>query len=291
MRVLLLGGSGMLGHKAWEVLGEHFETFGTVRTSRAPGGLDAAGRTLVGVDAEDIRSVSDAVSRVRPDVIVNCIGVVKQLAAAHAAIPSIKINALFPHQVAEVAAAADARMIQISTDCVFSGRRGFYSEDDEPDPVDLYGRTKLLGETSYDHAITIRTSIIGRELSGAHGLLEWFLSQEGPVRGYERAIFSGLTTQALSETLASIIAEYHHLSGTWHVASEPISKYDLLHELARVYNHDITIERDDSVCIDRSLDDTRFRAATKIPRPPWPDMLAQLAHDPTPYGEMRAVAC
>jgi dTDP-4-dehydrorhamnose reductase len=291
MKVLVLGGSGMLGHKVWEVLGEQFETYATLRAPIAARGLDAANRGLVGVHADDIRTVAEAVTRVRPDVVVNCIGVVKQLAAAQAAIPSITINALFPHQVAEVTATASARMIQISTDCVFSGRRGSYREDDEPDPVDLYGRTKLLGETNYDHTMTIRTSIIGRELSGAHGLLEWFLEQTGTIPGYTRAIFSGLTTQALSETLARVIADYSHLSGTWHVAGERISKYDLLNGLASTYDHNVTIESDDSVVIDRSLDDAQFRAATRIPRPTWSEMLARLAHDSLPYGEMRAIAC
>jgi dTDP-4-dehydrorhamnose reductase len=182
-------------------------------------------------------------------------------------------------------------MIQISTDCVFSGRRGGYREDDEPDPIDLYGRTKLLGETGYDHTLTIRTSIIGRELAGAHGLLEWFLAQTGEVRGYTRAIFSGVTTQTLAETLEQLIVDQPELAGTWHVAGEKISKYDLLRRLADVYERDVDIKPDDSVVIDRSLDDTRFRTATKLPRPHWVEMLEELRCDPTPYGEVRAAAC
>src|SRR5258705_5380814 len=150
-------------------------------------------------------------------------------------------------------------MIQISTDCVFSGRRGGYSEDDEADPVDLFGREKVLGEAPYDHTLTIRTSIIGRELAGAHGLLEWFLAQTGTIRGYTRAFFSGVTTQTLAQTLAQVISEHPQLSGTWHVAGEKIAKYDLLLRLAGMYQHDVEINADDRVQIDRSLDDTRFR--------------------------------
>jgi dTDP-4-dehydrorhamnose reductase len=281
----------MLGHKAWKVLGQTFETWATLRAPGAKTAFEPGDRALVGVSAESIGSVANAISSVRPDVVVNCIGIVKQAAAAEEAIPSITVNALFPHQVAEITAGAGARMIQISTDCVFSGRRGLYTENDEPDPVDLYGRTKLLGETNYDHTLTIRTSIIGRELCEANGLLEWFLSQSSTIRGFTRAIFSGLTTHALSETLASVIADHPHLSGTWHVASPPITKYDLLHGLAEVYQHDIGIEPDDSVHVDRSLDDSRFRAATRIPRPTWAAMLAQLASDATPYPDIRAVAC
>jgi dTDP-4-dehydrorhamnose reductase len=280
----------MVGHKAWEVLGERFETYGTLRAPESATAFDVSERAVVGVSAEDIGSVAKAMSSVRPDVVVNCIGVVKQVAAGQAAVPSITINALFPHQVAKIAEDAGARLIHMSTDCVFSGRRGLYTEEDEPDPVDLYGRTKLLGELDYEHALTIRTSIIGRELSDAHGLVEWFLSETGTVRGYTRAIFSGLTTHALSETLAHVIVDHPRLSGTWHVASDPISKYDLLHELARVYGHDVEIEPDETVHVDRSLDDSRFRAATRIPRPTWPHMLEQLASDPTPYRDIGAAA-
>jgi len=281
----------MLGHKALEVLGLQFETYGTLRVPISRPDVADKERVVLGVHAEDRESIADTVARVRPEVVVNCIGVVKQLAEATAPIPSITTNALFPHLVAEITAATGARMIQISTDCVFSGRRGRYNEDDEPDPIDLYGRTKLLGETNYGHTLTIRTSIIGRELSGAHGLLEWFLSQTGTIRGYSRAIFSGLTTQALAETLALVIADHRELSGTWHVAGEPIAKYDLLKKLSRVYDHDVTIERDDDVEIDRSLDDTRFRVETQIPRPTWAEMLDGLAHDPYPYSDVAALRC
>ena len=291
MKILVLGASGMLGHKVWSILGNRFETLGTVREPIAHPAFAGGDSIVAGVRVDDLLSVQDVVSKVRPDVVVNCIGIVKQLAAAQAHIPSIAVNALFPHQLAELAASVGARMIQISTDCVFSGRRGGYREDDEPDPIDLYGRTKLLGETPYDHTLTIRTSIIGRELVGAHGLLEWFLSQTGEVRGYTRAIFSGVTTETLAETLGQLIADQPQLAGTWHVAGEKISKYDLLRSLVDVYESDVVIKPDDSVVIDRSLDDTRFRNATELPRPGWADMLEELRRDPTPYGEVRAAAC
>jgi dTDP-4-dehydrorhamnose reductase len=291
MKILVLGASGMLGHKVWSILGSRFETLGTVREPIGHRVFAGGDRIVTGVRVDDLPSVHHVVSEARPDVVVNCVGIVKQLSAARAHIPSIAVNALFPHQLAELTASIGARMIQISTDCVFSGRRGGYREDDEPDPVDLYGRTKLLGETGYDHTLTIRTSIIGRELAGAHGLLEWFLSQTGDVRGYTRAIFSGVTTQTLAETLGHLIADQPQLAGTWHVAGEKISKYDLIRRLADVYERDVVIEPDDRVAIDRSLDDTRFRTATALPRPDWDGMLEELRRDPTQYGEVRAAAC
>jgi dTDP-4-dehydrorhamnose reductase len=291
VKILVLGASGMLGHKVWSILGNRFETLGTVRQPIAHPAFASGDRIVAGVQVDDLPSVQRVISEVRPEVVVNCIGIVKQVSAARAHIPSITVNALFPHQLAELTASIGARMIQISTDCVFSGRQGGYSEDDEPDPIDLYGRTKLLGETPYDHTLTIRTSIIGRELVGAHGLLEWFLSQTGPIRGYTRAAFSGVTTRVLAETLGRVIADQPQLAGTWHVAGEKITKYDLLRRLADVYEHDVVIEPDERVVIDRSLDDTRFRTVTELPRPNWADMLEELRRDPTPYGEVRAAAC
>jgi dTDP-4-dehydrorhamnose reductase len=217
-----------------------------------------------------------AIAAVKPDVVVNCIGIVKQLDAAHDPVPSISVNALFPHRLAALVQAADARLLHVSTDCVFSGRGGGYTEADEPDPVDLYGRTKLLGEVVGAGALTVRTSIVGRELGTTQGLLEWFLAQSGPVRGYARAIFSGVTTEALAEVLAEIAAHHSALSGVWHVASEPITKLELLHRLAHTFGHAVAIEPDDRLAIDRSLDGSRFVAATGIETPSWDDMLAQL---------------
>jgi len=280
----------MLGHKVVDVLGRRCDVWATLRSSAAIPRL-APERVVSRIDAADLRSVDSAVETVRPDVLINCVGIVKQVAAPKSAIPSIEVNALFPHRLAQLAEARGARVIQISTDCVFSGRRGNYSEQDLPDPVDLYGRTKLLGELESPHTLTIRTSIVGRELSDAHGLLEWFLAQSGVVRGFRRAVFSGLTTEALAKTLAAIIAEHRDLTGVWHVASEPIDKYTLLRRFADVYEHRVDIEPDDSVEIDRSLDDTRFRSATGIAQPTWDEMLDALARDPVPYGDPRAVAC
>jgi dTDP-4-dehydrorhamnose reductase len=275
VKALVLGGSGMLGHTLARVFAERFDTYATVREGRS--GLTLPPERLVtGVAAESFDSVERAFAEVKPDVVVNCIGIVKQLDAAHDPVPSISVNALFPHRLAELARAADTRMIHVSTDCVFSGRRGAYTEDDEPDPVDLYGRTKLLGEVAGEGAVTVRTSIVGHELGTTQGLLEWFLAQRGPVRGYARAIFSGLTTAALAELLAEVVAEHVALSGVWHVASEPISKLDLLRRFAETFDHDVAIEPDDRLVIDRSLDGTRFVAATGIATPSWDEMLAQL---------------
>ncbi|MCA1594057.1 MAG: sugar nucleotide-binding protein, partial [Acidobacteria bacterium] len=180
--------------------------------------------------------------------------------------------------------------VHLSTDCVFSGREGHYVEASAPDAGDLYGRTKLLGEVEGDHCLTVRTSMIGRELEGAHGLLEWFLNQDDKrVRGFKRAVFSGFTTTALADVLARIITEHADLSGVWHVAAAPVNKFDLLTLIKEVYGLKVEIEPDESFVCDRSLDDTRFRAATGFDAPAWPEMIARMRDDPTPYDEFRRV--
>jgi len=286
-RVLVLGGSGMLGHVLSRALSPRFDTRTTVRTSDCPVALDPA-RILVDVSADAFDTVVRAVTSARPDVVVNCIGIVKQADAARDPIASILINSLLPHRLAELCGAEGARLIHVSTDCVFSGRAGGYTEHDLPDPVDLYGRSKLLGEVADGDCLTVRTSIIGRELAGANGLLEWFLGQEGTVRGFRRAIFSGLTTQALAATLAAIISDHRTLTGIRHVASAPISKFELLGLLKDAYGRGVEIVPDDEVVCDRSLDATSFEHETGLHPPSWAEMVAALAADATPYGQPRS---
>lgn len=289
-RVLVLGGSGMLGHKLWQVLGARLDVHVTVRDNDlAPARLallDPA-RTTTGVSAESFDSVESAVAARDPDVVVNCIGIVKQAAEARDPLASITVNSLFPHRLAQLCRARGARLIHVSTDCVFSGRAGMYGESDIPDPVDLYGRSKLLGELD-DGCLTIRTSIIGRELSGAGGLLEWFLAQHGSVRGFRRAIFSGLTTEALAELLATLICEHRELTGIRHVASAPISKHDLLGMLREAYGLDVQIVADDEMICDRSLDGRKLERETGLRAPSWAQMIAALAADETPYEQLRS---
>jgi len=284
MRVLILGAGGMLGHKVWEVFRDRFDCRAAVRT-RLPLALFDDARVISGFDATNFDAVARLIAATKPDVVVNCIGVVKQLAAAHDPIASITLNALFPHIVARACAEAGARMIHISTDCVFAGTRGHYREDDVPDASDLYGRSKLLGEVT-DGALTIRTSIIGRELRTSNGLVEWFLSNRGgSVRGFTNAIFSGVTTATLARILADVIERHPDLDGLYHVAGAAISKYDLLMMLNAATGAGVTITPDDSFVIDRSLDATRFQTATGLQPPEWPEMIAALAAE-SPHYEL-----
>jgi dTDP-4-dehydrorhamnose reductase len=281
----------MLGHKVWQTFRDRFDTFATVRDLR-PSFARLAGsderRIITGVGAENPSDIDRAFAAARPDVVVNCIGIVKQDKSAKDPIASITVNSLFPHQVALGCRESGARLIHLSTDCVFTGRKGNYSENDVADAQDLYGRSKLLGEVDEDDCLTIRTSMIGRELAGSHGLLEWFFSQQGQsVRGFKRAIFSGFTTQALADLIARIITDQPRLTGVWHVGSEPISKFDLLTLVKQTYGLAIEIEPETDFVCDRSLDSTRFRAATGIQPPSWPEMIENMRADPTPYEEIR----
>ena len=295
MKVLVLGGEGMLGHKVFQVLSRRFETYASFRDvnglwARFPmyAAADPA-RLSGGVDAMEFHSVVRAVGRVGPDVVINCIGIIKQLKEANDPVISLTLNSLFPHHLADLCAAAGVRLFHVSTDCVFSGRKGNYTEQDAPDAEDLYGRTKLLGEVDRPGCLTIRTSIFGRDFLKQSALLEWFLSHRGGrVRGYKNAIYTGFSTQALARIMGDIIERYPQLSGLYQVASQPISKLDLLTKIRDAMKLNIEIEPYDDPPCDRSLSAARFLAATGYPVPAWDDMIAELASDATPYDEWRA---
>jgi dTDP-4-dehydrorhamnose reductase len=293
VRILILGGAGMLGHKLHQVLRERFDVWVTLRSSlqeHSALGLFEPARTLTRVDAMNLDSVIEAFGRARPDVVINCVGVIKQLASARDPIVSLSINSLFPHRLVGICHAVGARLIHISTDCVFAGRGGSYAESDTPDAEDLYGRTKLLGEPSNEASgvLTLRTSIIGRELRTTSGLMEWLLSHRGgTVRGFTHAIFSGLSTRTLGRLIADVVERHEDLSGLYHVATERISKYHLLCRLNEAFGARITVEPSAEVQIDRSLDSRRFWASVGLSPPTWPSMIQDMAEDSTPYDTWR----
>lgn len=280
---MILGVSGMFGNAAYRLFAES-AGFSVCGTARSVSGLCILPRSNVAkiigsVDIADLDLLTRLFAEERPDVVINCVGVIKQLAAAKDPLVSIAINALFPHRLAHLCTLSNARLIQISTDCVFNGRRGNYRESDNPDAEDLYGRTKLLGEVDYPNAITLRTSIVGHEIGTAVSLIDWFLCQPGPrVNGYTKAIYTGLPTVELARVIRDIIIPRPELRGLWHLSSHPISKYKLLCLVAQIYGKDIDILPDDSVDIDRSLDGTRFRDATGYVAPPWQELI-ELMHE------------
>jgi dTDP-4-dehydrorhamnose reductase len=286
-KVLVLGAAGMLGHAVLSSLARSpsEEVTGTARSPASRARLPEPLQRLVldGIDVETPRGLDTAFEKARPDVVINCVGLVKQLAHAEDPIAAISVNALLPHQLLRRCEATGARLVHISTDCVFSGTRGMYREDDAPDAEDLYGRSKLLGEVGGPRAVTLRTSIVGPELGTAHGLLGWFLSQRGPVKGYRRAIFSGLSTVELARVIRDHVIPRDDIRGLHHVSAAPISKLDLLRLFARAYGKSIEIVPDDTPVIDRSLDSTRFRTLTGYAPPAWPELVQVMRQsDPTP---------
>jgi dTDP-4-dehydrorhamnose reductase len=290
--VLVLGGGGMLGHKMFQRLGARFpETRCTLRGRAVDAPfrdipLFQTDRVVEGLDVMDLAAVDALLERLRPEVVVNCIGIIKQRSDAKAALPSITLNSLLPHRLAAALEPWGGRVIHFSTDCVFSGRDGGYTEESPSDAEDLYGKSKYLGEVAVGNALTLRTSIIGRELVQHHSLLDWFLAQDhGSVRGFTRHFYTGLTTNHLADLVGDLIERQPALSGLYQVAADRISKHDLLLLIRDAYGLDVEVTPDDAPFCDRSLDGSRFRAATGYVCPSWPELVRQLAEDPTPYAE------
>jgi dTDP-4-dehydrorhamnose reductase len=289
VRLLILGGNGMIGHRVWLAARERMETWVTIREQ--PSGqpwleLFDADRLIPAVSADDPSSLERAFAQSRPDVVFNAIGLIKQRAGATDTAAAFSANCFVPHFARHLSDAAGARLIHLSTDCVFKGDRGNYSEEDAPDAFDPYGLTKRLGEVGSPH-LTLRTSAVGRSLSGTAGLAEWLLAQRGKIGGWRRALFSGLATPTLADTIVDVISDHPELHGVRHVAAQPIDKYELVRRLADAYNVPVTIEPVDEPVIDRTLDDTMFRAATATSRPNWDAMLARLVNDPLSYSTLR----
>jgi dTDP-4-dehydrorhamnose reductase len=280
MRVLILGGDGMLGHQLLKHFAPRHETRVTLRQ---PLGAYASFRLFTPdnayacVDLTTMAGLRPVLADFRPDAIVNAAGIVKQRPTAEEAIPSLEINALLPHRLALLCGEIGARLVHMSTDCVFSGREGNYRETDPADAEDLYGRTKYLGEVHSPGAITLRTSIIGTELSRKTGLLEWFLAQQGTIRGYRHAIFSGFTTIEMARIIERLLTGFPAASGVYHVSSAPISKYDLLGLFKTALGRSVEILPYDEFRCDRSLDSTRFRSEFGYRPPEWPSMVGELA--------------
>jgi dTDP-4-dehydrorhamnose reductase len=295
VKALVLGGEGMLGHKMFQTLRACYPDTGcTIFGSLEEPlyrriDLLQSGAILQRVNAMNLPLLGQTLADVHPDFIINCIGIVKQREEAKSAIPSITLNSLLPHKLAEWARAWGGRVIHFSTDCIFNGAKGGYTEEDSSDAEDLYGKSKYLGEVAVENALTLRTSIIGREISQFKSLLEWFLAQRGKtIKGFTKVIYSGVTTNYISELVGRLILEHPTLNGLYQVTSPPISKHDLLCHLRDAYRLDAEILPYDGEISDRSMIGEKFVRATGYRYPTWPELIAQLANDPTPYEKWRS---
>ncbi|WP_073032586.1 dTDP-4-dehydrorhamnose reductase family protein [Desulfosporosinus lacus] len=294
-KVLILGGSGMLGHTLFRCLSEdaRLDVYTTVRSAKDFFGwlpTDLLNKVYKDIDVLNSDSLTKVFSDVSPDLVVNCIGVIKQVPKAQEPLATITTNALLPHRIAMLCSTAGSRLIHVSTDCVFDGVKGGYLEGDVSNVDDLYGRTKLLGEVTYPHCVTLRTSIIGHELKGNYGLVEWFLSQKAKVRGFREVIYSGFPTIELARIIRDYVIPHSEMMGLYHVSSNPISKYELLKLIKVQYGKNVEIEPEDSIRLDRSLDSTRFRSKTGYNPPAWLDLVRGMHLDylQGPYQNSKA---
>lgn len=277
MKILILGAGGMLGNMLLRVLSENqeWDVWGTIRNSNIKQffSKNICEQLVHGIDVENPDVLMKILDEIRPNLIINCVGLIKHKSEADDPLVAIPINSIIPHRLARACKLIGARLIHISTDCVFSGKNGYYTEDDLTDACDVYGKSKALGEVYYPHTVTLRTSIIGHELMTKHALLDWFLSQEEVCKGYKQAIFSGMPTIIFAQVIRDVVIPHNELSGLYNVAAKPISKFELLTLIAKVYDKQIAIIADDSLKIDRSLDATRFSKATGYVAPEWEDMI------------------
>lgn len=283
MKILILGTNGMLGHKLYQSLRGKFDVFGTIRgdlESVSKYGIFDVERTIDGVDVTEISTVRSAIERTEPDVVINAVGVIKQLPSASDVVKTLTVNSIFPHKLAELGERMRFRTITISTDCVFSGEKGHYLESDICDALDLYGQSKHFGEVTSGDVLTLRTSIIGPELGTSHSLFAWFLSNKGGrVKGYRNAIYSGFPTIVFADIISGLITDHRSLRGLFHVSSNPISKYSLLSLINERLGLGIEIEPYEDLRLDRSLDSSLFRNTTGIEPPEWPEMVDRMCSD------------
>ena len=280
MKVLVLGSNGLIGSTILRVLAEdsNLQVRGTIRSPHLKSFFPSELSNLLisNINLLHTDTLLNLMNSEKPDVVINAAGLTKHLPGSDDALQALPMNAMLPHRLVEVCNLINARLVHISTDCVFKGDRGMYSELDIPDAPDLYGRSKALGEIDNEHHITIRTSTIGHELNTGYGLLNWFLAQGESCKGYRKAVFSGLPTVVLAEVLRDYVINNNSLVGLFNLAANPINKYDLLNLIAEVYNKSIEVKVDEEVVIDRSLDSEKFSNATGYQAPGWPELIQKM---------------
>lgn len=283
MRILVVGATGMLGHSIFKNLNDYpqLDVYGTVRNvlNKERFFEDSLDRLIQNVNVFEYLSVENSIKKVKPDVVINCVGLIKQHEVSKQHVDAVKVNALLPHKLAASCERNQAKLIHFSTDCVFDGKQGNYSEDDLPTARDLYGRSKCLGEVDHYPHLTLRTSIIGHELSSSVSLIDWFLSQKEEVKGFSKAIFSGLPTCSIAKLLAEKILPRQDLTGLYHLSVDPIDKYKLLSLVSEVYGPEITIKDSSDLVIDRSLDSSLLRGEIGFDAPSWEELIVQMHED------------
>jgi len=283
MKVLIIGATGMLGYSIFSNLSEYVEldVYGTVRNIKGKEHFfaDYPNQLIEGVNVDDVYNVEAVIANLKPDVVINCIGLIKQHDIAKQHTDAIAVNSLLPHQLASICTRFEAKFIHFSTDCIFAGIKGGYLENDIPDAIDLYGRSKSLGEVDYAPHLTLRTSIIGHELSSSVSLIDWFLSQENKTKGFSKAIFSGLPTCVIAKLLAECILPKPEITGLFHLSVDPIDKFSLLKLVSTIYDKEIEIDESTELTIDRSLNSDNLRQLIGFKVPTWEALITDMNSD------------
>lgn len=273
MKVLILGVNGMLGFTLLNHLNTKKNIFLSGTTKDKKFNKNLPNKIYKDINAENFSLLKKKIKLITPDVVINCIGIVRSEVKKNNIKKVIKINAELPNFLNQISNRYNFRLVHISTDCVFSGKKGGYLEKNLPDPTDFYGKSKLMGEFNSNNNIIIRTSIIGHETKHKRGLLEWFLKQKSSVSGFSRAYFSGLTTLELSKIIFEKILFNNELTGLYHVSGKRINKYNLLKKIKKIYNKKIEIKKDTKFKIDRSLDCTKLKKRTNYKIKSWDKMI------------------
>lgn len=277
--VLVLGASGLIGSTLYNFFckKEDLNVFGT---SKSTNQSNLTETIIEKIDFLNLSQSLDIISEIKPSVVINCIGITKHSPNYSNLSDLAFLNSLLPHILSDFSRSKNFRFIHISSDCVFDGQRGNYSESDCPDSKDLYGKSKFLGELNdINGSVTIRTSTIGHEKRSKYGLLEWFLSQNVSCKGFSKAFFSGLTTLELADLLYKYFIFDDSVCGLYNLAGPKINKFDLLEIIARVYKKDIEIEKDDTFCIDRTLNASKFNNKFGYSYKNWDSMIKEMKED------------
>lgn len=292
MRILILGVSGLIGHKLFQELIPDFEVFGTLHKSKNFYGnisLFSKPNIIENVNVVEFEILKGILRATNPDVIINCVGITKRKDEINDPFTALTINSVFPHQLANWAKDNGKKILHFSTDCVFDGKVGNYNESSLTTAEDIYGRTKALGDIKYSHTLTIRSSFIGQELFGKTELLEWFLSQKGKkILGFRNTFYSGVSTMVMARVVRDIILNYSNLSGLYHLAPvKPISKYDLLCIAKEAYDIDVDIIPEDDHVHFPTLDGSKLRSKIDLKIPSWQEMMLELSSDKAYYLNLR----
>lgn len=289
MRILILGITGMLGHRLFLELSKTHEVYGTSRADKELKFVKDKSKVFTDIDALNFSNIDNLISELKPEVVINCIGIIKQAETAKNKTLNIQINSLLPHQLLESVKKIDSKLIHFSTDCIFNGTGGNYSDEHPSNAEDLYGRSKYLGEVEDRHnALTLRTSIIGREIFPAGSLIDWFLSQNDSVNGFKNAIFSGFPTKTIAKILNDKILPNEKLCGVFNLAAKPINKHDLLVLTKNLYSKDIQIKENTEFKIDRSLNGDKLNKLIGYQAPEWEELIKDLRCDDELYTKVQS---